>query len=72
MQMVPISGGFGHEGIDYVPAKTPFQGETGVSVAREPNGTIVLAAGAIWAASLCLGPQASLARRWLRSPHLAG
>jgi uncharacterized delta-60 repeat protein len=34
---------FGDEGIDYVPAKAPFQGETGVSVAREPNGTIVLA-----------------------------
>ena len=34
---------FGDEGVDYVPAKTPFQGDTGVSVAREPDGTIVLA-----------------------------
>jgi uncharacterized delta-60 repeat protein len=34
---------FGDEGVDYVPTKTPYQGETGVSVAREPDGTIVLA-----------------------------
>jgi hypothetical protein len=32
----------------------------------------VLAAGAIWLASLCAGPRESLARRWLRRPHLAG
>jgi hypothetical protein len=32
---------FGDEGIDYVPAT--FQREPGVSIAREPDGTIVLA-----------------------------
>jgi uncharacterized delta-60 repeat protein len=34
---------FGDEGVEYVPAaKSPYQGESGVSVAREPDGTIVL------------------------------
>ncbi|GAC1339844.1 MAG: metal ABC transporter permease [Acetobacteraceae bacterium] len=38
-----------------------------------PTGpAIVLAAGALWLLSLCAGPQESLARRWLRRPHLAG
>lgn len=38
-----------------------------------PTGpAIVLSAGALWAGSLCLGPHSSLARRWLRRPHLAG
>ena len=38
-----------------------------------PTGpAIVLAAGAIWIGSLCAGPRASLARRWLRRPHLSG
>ena len=33
---------------------------------------IVLAAGALWLASLAAGPQESLAARWLRRPHLSG
>jgi zinc/manganese transport system permease protein len=33
---------------------------------------IVLAAGALWLAALAVGPHESLARRWLRQPHLAG
>lgn len=38
-----------------------------------PTGpAIVLTAGAIWLLSLCAGPHASLVRRWLRRPHLAG
>ncbi len=38
-----------------------------------PTGpAIVLTAGALWLLSLCAGPQESLARRWLRRPHLAG
>ena len=38
-----------------------------------PTGSgIVRTAGAIWLASLALGPQESLARRHLRRPHLAG
>lgn len=38
-----------------------------------PTGpAIVLVAGALWLLSLCAGPQESLARRWLRRPHLAG
>ena len=38
-----------------------------------PTGpAIVLTAGALWLGSLCLGPRESLARRWLRRPHLAG
>ncbi len=38
-----------------------------------PTGpAIVLTAGAGWLLSLAVGPRASLARRWLRRPHLAG
>lgn len=38
-----------------------------------PTGpAIVLTAGAGWLLSLVAGPRASLARRWLRRPHLAG
>jgi zinc/manganese transport system permease protein len=33
---------------------------------------IVLAAGALWAASLVAGPQESLMQGWLRRPHLTG
>ncbi len=33
---------------------------------------IVLAAGALWLASLAAGPNESLAVRWLRMPHLSG
>ena len=38
-----------------------------------PTGpAIVLAAGALWIVSLSAGPHSSLARSWLRRPHLAG
>ena len=38
-----------------------------------PTGpSIVLTAGAVWLLSLTFGPHSSLARRWLRRPHLAG
>ena len=38
-----------------------------------PTGpAIVLTAGLLWVVSFCAGPQDSLARRWLRRPHLAG
>ena len=38
-----------------------------------PTGpAIVLTAGAVWLLSLGFGPHVSLARRWLRRPHLAG
>jgi uncharacterized delta-60 repeat protein len=34
---------FGQDGKQYVPALTPYQGERGVTLAREPDGVIVLA-----------------------------
>jgi uncharacterized delta-60 repeat protein len=34
---------FGQDGEQYVPALTPYQGERGVGLAREPDGVIVLA-----------------------------
>jgi uncharacterized delta-60 repeat protein len=49
---------FGDEGVEYVPAKVPYLGETGLSIAREPDGTIVLS-GAV-----SLGGEARQAAAW--------
>jgi uncharacterized delta-60 repeat protein len=38
-----LDSSFGEGGTEYVPALTPYQGERGVTLTREPDGVIVLA-----------------------------